>query len=251
MAKRARIRPLKAMRYMRELIANKEDTEAVFHIIRALNGDAFERAFQDFMAHPLAKDRIAQARTLPPILDDHARWLALPPGTFGREYVEFMRREGLTAAGLVEESLKSEESRAWRAAIDPLRLWYADRSRDTHDLFHILTGLGRDAMGETSVLSFTYPQHGNGMGLRFIAYMGAREASKAMPKGAPWKRSLRECREIGARAECIEAQDLIALFPLPLSEVRERLNIATPTAYQQCHALCKDAGIDPYDLVAA
>ena len=248
--KAPRKRPLKAWRHMRALIADKENTEEVFHIIRALNGDAFERAYQTFLAHPEAEARIAKARVLPPVLDDRARWMALPEGTFGREYAEFMEREGLTAAGLVVESLKSPESREWRARIDPLRLWYADRSRDTHDMFHVLTGLGRDALGEACVLSFTYPQHGRGLGLKFIAYLGAREAAKAMPKTAPWRQALKECQAMGERAELLEAVDLVGLFELPLDEVRERLELGKPSAYRDCHAMCREVGIDPYALVA-
>ena len=247
-------RPLKAWHHMQKLLADKEATDEVFQIIRALNGDSFERSFQTFLKHPDAPGLIDAAEVLPPVLDDHARWLALPEGTFGREYVEFMRREGLTAAGLVEESLKSPESRDWRTRIDPLRLWYADRSRDTHDMFHILTGLGRDALGEAMVLSFTYPQHGRGLGLRFIAFVGAREVATRFRRHTgrriPWRRALRECRDMGERAAHLEATDLVNLFPLPLSEVRARLNIGEPVAYRECHRIMRDAGIDPYGVLS-
>ena len=246
-----RMRPLKALHHMRRLLADKESTDEVFHILRHLAGDSFERSFRRWLAHPGAEARIAQARVLPDLLDDHNRWLALPPGTFGREYAEFMRREGLSARGLVEDSLKVPANRAWRAGLDPLRHWFADRSRDTHDLYHVLTGLGRDALGETCVLQFTYPQHGKPFGLLFIGYLGAREASKAMPRGAPWRAALAECRRIGREAELVDAQDLIALFPLPLSEARARLRIRPAQAYHRCHRMCREAGIDPYTLVAA
>ena len=249
-----RRRPLKAWHHMKKLIADKEATDEVFHIIRALNGDSFERSYQTFLAHPNSRTLMAEAQVLPPVLDDHERWLELPEGSFGREYVEFMRREGLTAAGLVEESLKSPESREWRTRIDPLRLWYADRSRDTHDMFHILTGLGRDALGEACVLSFTYPQHGRGLGLRFIALVGAREVGtrfrKATGARLPWRRALRECRRMGEQAAHLEATDLVALFPLPLAEVRERLGIGSPDAYHACHRIMAEHGIDPYGVMS-
>ena len=246
-------RPVKAWRHMRKLLADKEATDEVFHIIRALNGDSFERAFQTFLAHPDGRARIGQARVLPPVLDERARWMALPPGTFGREYAEFMEREGLTAAGLVEESLKSPESREWRGRIDPLRLWYADRSRDTHDMFHILTGYGRDALGEACVLSFTYPQHGRGFGLKFISWLGAREVATRVKKHTgrtlPWRQALREAQAMGERAELLEAVDLVGMFAMPLSDVRERLGIGEPRAYRECHAIMRDAGVDPYGVL--
>ena len=248
-------RPVKAWRHMRRLIADKEATDEVFHIIRALNGDSFERAFQDFLQHPEGRARIEQARVLPPVLDARARWMALPEGTFGREYAEFMEREGLTAAGLVEESLKSPESREWRGRIDPLRLWYADRSRDTHDMFHILTGYGRDALGEACVLSFTYPQHGRGFGLKFISWLGAREVATRVKKHTgrklPWRAALKEAQTMGERAELLEAVDLVGMFDMPLDEVRETLGIGEPRAYRECHAIMRDAGVDPYGVLGA
>jgi len=243
------VRPFKALGHMRKLIADKEATEEVFYILRALNGNVYERRFQEFVASEDGQARMRQARVLPPLLDDHERWMALPDGSFGRAYVAFMQCEGLTAAGLVAESQKPTGSRAWREKSDPLRLWWGDRSRDTHDMYHVLTGLGRDALGEACVLSFTYPQHG-GRGLKFIAWLAVLEARKALPKGAPAFRALRECERMGREAIDVDAQDLLALFPLPLSEVRERLRIGTPEAYHRCHALCRDAGIDPYMLIS-
>src|SRR3546814_1330225 len=80
-----------------------------------------------------------------------------------------MRREGLSAAGLVAESDKMG-----RQQFDDQVQWYSNRLRDTHDLFHILTGYGRDALGEQCVLGFTYGQTGN-YGNAFIAYAGRSE----------------------------------------------------------------------------
>src|SRR3546814_13155116 len=83
---------------------------------------------------------------LPDLLDDH-RWIdELPEGTVGHAYVTFMRREGLSAAGLVAESDKMG-----RQQFDDQLQWYSNRLRDTHDLFPILTGYGRAALGEPSV----------------------------------------------------------------------------------------------------
>ena len=245
-----KVRPLRALGHLRNLFADKENTEEVFHILRCLNGNAYEASFQRFMADPQGRARVAQARVLPPLLDDHARWEALPDGSFGRAYLDFMRREGLTSAGLVEESLKPAGTMERRAKTDPLRLWWGDRSRDTHDLYHILTGYGRDALGEACVLAFTYPQHG-GRGLKFIAVLGALEAKKGMPRGARVLRAVREGERLGRAAAYIDAQDLLALFPEPLEEVRERLGVGTPHEYHRIHALCREAGVDPYDLVGS
>ena len=44
------------------------------------------------------------------ILDDHDSIKKLPAGTVGRAYVDFMEREGLTAAGLEAEYARFEDA---------------------------------------------------------------------------------------------------------------------------------------------
>src|SRR3546814_16494227 len=92
---------------------------------------------------------------LPALLDDHDALRRLPEGSVGRVYVDFMEREGLTAQGLVDESLKF---RRGKPSHDDMLELYGNRLRATHDLFHILTGYGRDALGEQCVLAFSYSQ---------------------------------------------------------------------------------------------
>src|SRR3546814_8993300 len=67
-----------------------------------------------------------------------------------------MEREGLTAQGLVDESLKF---RRGKPSHDDMLELYGNRLRDTHDLFHIPTGYGRDALGEQCVLAFRSEEH--------------------------------------------------------------------------------------------
>ena len=43
-----RFKPFKAMKHMRALIADKEDTEQVFHIIEALSGDSLLKDLELF-----------------------------------------------------------------------------------------------------------------------------------------------------------------------------------------------------------
>jgi len=101
--KRRRRRPLKALRHFRELIRNKEDTTQVFYIIEALNGNSFQKRFRKFAKSEKGQKRIAEDRFLPDILDNHEWLQSLPNGSLGRAYLDFMKSEGLTAHGLVEE----------------------------------------------------------------------------------------------------------------------------------------------------
>ena len=75
-----------------------------------------------------------------------------PPGHLAHAYCDFMEREGLTAQGLVDEFDRfAKHHEQFR---DQFR-WYLDRMRDVHDMLHVLTGYGRDALGEACVLAFT------------------------------------------------------------------------------------------------
>lgn len=167
----SRFRPLKALQHFRKLVADKEDTAQVFHIIEAMKGKASHAQAWDFIASPAGQRFLAEAVDIPAMLDDHARWAACGPNSVAAHYIAFMKREGLSAAGLVAESNK------WQPAHErpqDLTQWYFDRLRDTHDLFHVLTGYGRDALGEASLLAFSYQQNHN-TGILFIAYAGARQ----------------------------------------------------------------------------
>lgn len=238
---RAAFRPLKAWSHMQKLIENKEDTEQVFHIIEALNGNAFERNFWAFVNTPAGQKLIQEKPYLPPILDDHTWIHALPEGTVGRAYVEFMEREGLTAQGLVDES---EKFRSKAREFDDDYQWYGNRLRDTHDLFHVLTGYNRDALGEASLLAFTYSQN-PGLGVIFIAFMGCRTIAKHAPKGARIMDCFWEGKRHGAAAQKIIQQDIIALMHEPLDAARARLGIQPPVIYRETLALLEQHGYTP------
>lgn len=242
-----RIRPIQAWRHMQQLIADKEDTEQVFYIIECLNGANTLKDFKRFMATETGQERLRKRTYLPPVLDNHEPLHALPEGSVGRTYAEFMEREGLSAAGLVAESEKRPT--AWREIDDDL-LWYSNLLRDTHDMMHILTGYGRDALGEAALLGFTHSQHG-GLGVSFIAFMGGRQIAKAAPRDARIRDVISEGRRNGKLASRIIEQDLETLLPRPLDEVRRELNIKPPVAYQRAHEVIRAHGLDPYEAMAA
>lgn len=222
-----RFKPFKALACMQKLIADKEDTAQVFHIIDALNGRAAVRLLERFAQTPKGAARLAERRYLPPLLDDHDSLLALPDGSVGRAYVDFMRREGLTAQGLVEESEKFHTKRYG----DTME-WFGHRLRDVHDMMHVLTGYGRNGLGEAALLAFTYGQEG-GPGVNFIAYMGCRQVRKMTPRHIDAMACYHEGKRNGRAADMILQEDIIAMLEEPLEAARARLNIAPPTAYQR------------------
>lgn len=240
-------RPLKAWRHFKALIADKEDTEQVFHIIAALRGRKFRDIAQRFWNTEKGQRLLKANERLIDILDDHATLKQLPAGTVGRVYVEFMEREGLSAAGLEAEYAKfTTAGMRFEDGIDR----YGDRLRDTHDLHHILTGYGRDALGEQCVLAFTFAQHRN-LGVGFIAYAGGIELKRRVAPSAPIMGAVHEGYQIGKAAKNLVHEDIEALLREPLAHARKRLGIAEPKTYHAAHAAMRSEGIDPYNLLAA
>ncbi len=242
-----RIRPLKAWRHFRQLVADKEDTTQVFKIIQCLDGRAILTDMENFAASEKGQKRIAERRHLPPLLDDHDSLRKLPEDSVGRAYVEFMESQGLTAQGLVDEYLRFDPT---SDDYGDLIQWYANRRRDTHDLFHVLTGYSRDALGEASVLGFSYGQS-KGLGIWFIAYAAGWEVKKQSPKGAPVMSAIRQGQKHGTLAGRIIQDDIMALLAEPLEVARARLGISPPTKYELVHKMMVENGIDPYSVIGS
>lgn len=236
--KTRRIRPLKAWRHMQTLLRDNEDTEQVFHIIDALNGNTLEKTLRAFASTPEGQARLKERRYLPDLLDDHETIRQLPAGTVGRAYVEFMQREGLSAAGLVAESEKWSKQ---QVTFEDDLAFFGNRLRDTHDLFHVLSGYGRDQLGEATLLGFSHSQY-SGRGNLFISYIGGRDISKLAPREAQVMKVLAEGRKNGRMAKKIASQDIKALLAEPLEAARERLGIVEPVLYKRALKIMNDAG---------
>ena len=234
-----------AVHHFRELLKDKEDTSHVFKIFEALPSKRFIPYARAFTLSAEGEEVRAREPYLPDILDDHAMLRTMPAGSVAHAYCDFMEREGLTAAGLVAEGEK-----AWpgRPKFGDLIEWYGWRRRDTHDLLHVLTGYGRDAVGEQCVLAFTYGQNG-GFAHLFIAYLGALNTKRAVRSSAPVLRAVRQAHTLGKGAPRICEASIRDLLAMPLTDARRMLGVGEPTYYRQCHEIWRQQGIDPYDLL--
>ncbi len=240
-----RTRPLKAFRHFRELLKDKERTDEVFRIFEALPWRGFRAAGVRFLQSERGQALRAREPYLPAILDDHAALRCTPAGSLAHAYCDFMEREGLSAQGLVDEFEKFAQG---KARFQDQFLWYLNRGRDVHDLLHVLTGYGRDGLGEACVLAFTYSQQPSPAHL-FIGYMAGLNMKKTVKSSAPVLRAVREGQKLGKACPRLIETAITDLLPLPLEEVRRRLNITPPRHYQHAHQVWRSMGIDPYDML--
>ena len=238
-------RPLRAVRNFQALIKDKEDTSLVFKIFESLPSKGFLPRVRKLSLSDHGAMLRANEPRLPEILDDHTALRRTPKGSLAHAYCDFMEAEGLSAAGLVAEA-----ERLGRPKYPDLVQWFMERSRDTHDLFHILTGYGRDALGEACVLLFTHGQAPS-QGHLLIGYAGAANIKKTL-KGskAPVMGAVRQAQRTGKGAPPLIAQPIRELLAQPLEDVRTLLRIPQPTVYRECHRVWRAEGIDPDDMLA-
>ena len=217
------IQPRRAWRAIRTLIADPERTEQVFEVLDALAGDAQQRGLARLRTTAAGQRLLAEQSALIDALRDRAALRAMPDGSLGRRYLAFMERENLSADGLVDASRARADTEQ-----DPQQRWYNARLRDAHDLWHVVTGYGRDGFGEVCLLAFTFAQTRN-RGIATIAFFGARQASREIGMRA-WRAAIEGFRH-GRRAAWLPEQDWLALLPLRLDAVRQALGVEAPRHY--------------------
>ena len=242
---RPRYKPLKAWRHFRKLVQDKENTYEVFHIFESLPWKGLHPAAEAFLTSERGKVLRASEPSLCAILDDHVALRRMPEGSLGQAYCDFMESEGLSAKGLIDEYDRFMREKP--EFHDQLN-WYFERIRDTHDLLHVLTGYGRDALGEQCVLAFTYGQQPAPAHL-FIAYAGAIEIKRQMKSSAPVLHAIREAQRLGKACPRLAEQPVLELLWLPLAEARRRLNITRPEYYHEAHRIWRAMGVDPYQVL--
>jgi ubiquinone biosynthesis protein COQ4 len=217
------LQPLRAMRALRILLNDKDDTEQVFVIIRALTGKSIIRAYNRFTGTETGRRVLSEKRSLLDTLSDHDQLRAMAPDSLGRRYLEFVESESLTADGLVEASESTE-----RMIENENVSRYAMRLRDSHDLWHTVTRYGRDGLGEVCLLGFTYAQTRN-TGLAVIALAGGMKYARIIG----WRAmiALWHGYMAGRRAAWLPSADWEHLLTQPLDQVRDRLRVRAPSVY--------------------
>src|SRR5207245_7836705 len=94
-----RLHPIAALRAVRALMRNREDTRQVFLLMEALRGTTTLRQLARFKASEAGRAMLAERRSLLARLTDRAALATLPTGSLGRAYHDFMVGEDLSAQG--------------------------------------------------------------------------------------------------------------------------------------------------------
>jgi ubiquinone biosynthesis protein COQ4 len=229
-----------ALAALRRLLANGDDTEQVFRIMRALNGDVTQRNYRKLLRVP-GGGAIAYRRTeLAERLSDRAWVESFAPGTLGATYRAFIDATGYSAKGLAEVSMNAIGDQGLE--LEHPYAWMGRRERDIHDLWHVLTGYKADEhLGEACLVAFSYAQTG-GLGWAMIAIGAALKSLRVTGKG-DFARAVLEGYRHGKHAGWLHGEDYEMLLNQPLDVIRRRLNIAEPVLYRVAQKRLAEAGL--------
>lgn len=233
-----KIRPFTALKAVRNVINDPEQTSQVFRVLQALSGPSLSRNFERFCSTEIGKRVLTDRLDLVAKLNDGDYLQSLPDYSLGNTYYRFINREHISAGGLEEASAEANAEDGYSSVTSTQESnadfdLFVRRTRASHDLFHVLTRYGRDPLGEACLLAFTYGQTKN-IAFPFILLSAARrlyQGAGITVFGALW-RGYRD----GKKAGWLLAADWEKLLEQPLENVRDSYRIPAPERYQRLAA---------------
>jgi ubiquinone biosynthesis protein COQ4 len=202
----------KGLRALKKLRDNPGNTELALRAALLLNTGSLQRALVKFES----SDEGQQMLRARPALDcehvDLDALEALPEGTLGHAYARFMKSRGLTPEVFVPP----------REIRDERKRYISQRLRQTHDLWHVVTGYDTDVPGEVELQAFTFAQNQTPFGF-FVALGGIYKSAGRRMEIV--RRVLRAHRR-GRACEQLCFRDWEKRFAQPLEDVRRELQLA-------------------------
>jgi ubiquinone biosynthesis protein COQ4 len=197
------------------LAMDTKDTQQVFYLAFALDRETLPRIAQRLADHPSGRQLLRDRPAIDTRSVDLAWLRTLPEDTLGGAYVRSLDRQGLDPdifqppPGLPEDLT-----------------YVAQRVRQTHDLWHVLTGLSTDIPGEVALQAFTDSQLGLKLSLAIVLF-GQLFFGLRYPR--MW-RMVARARKAGKAADFLLGVRWEEFWTRPLSQVREQFGIADLTA---------------------
>lgn len=209
----------RAVKALRKLVANPDDLPQVFTLIESLPGGSQERFYAGFQRTEEGRELLRDEPDIVKLLSRRDWLRTLPEGSLGRAYLDFLESENISAEGIIAASKQGTEEKQ-----DHLTFIRA-RMRDTHDLWHAVTGYKGDVKGELALLGFILAQNFH-PGIAAII-------STAMVRGLAgddlWLIADGFVR--GKRAAWLPSVKWETLLDRPVTEVRKLLKVGEPRDY--------------------
>lgn len=221
--------PLRAVRAARTLAADPDDLPQVFTIIESLSLNTLSRITRRLGRTVAGRSLLSEQPDIVARLADREALARLPEGSLGRAYLAFVERENISADGI---RMAGKQGSTRRDAIPAPMDWVHGRMRDTHDLWHAVTGYSGDVLGETALLAFTFAQIFN-PAIGLIIAIGLVKTIGAPTGGDEARRTIFEGYQRGKQAKWFAEQHWESMLALPVQDVRCLLSVGPLTPYRE------------------
>jgi ubiquinone biosynthesis protein COQ4 len=208
----AHVRWRRALTALAKVMRDPEKTDQVLVFSIYANAGSMPWRIERFFASPEGKRLYEEHRMIDSQTIDLDALLALPSNTLGYAYATFLRSRGLTPA--VFDAPPSEVN-------DPRIQYVVQRLRQTHDLWHVVTGHDTDPASEVALQAFTFAQV-RAPSSAILATLGTLRALRQRPGVV---RSVVASLRLGLRAAPLPVFPWEDHWATPLHEVRALLGI--------------------------
>jgi ubiquinone biosynthesis protein COQ4 len=195
------------MKALAKLLKNPDDTTQVFLMGIVLNAPMFPDLLLRIMTHEAGPALVHDRPVISTKTVDFDALRRLPASTLGGAYVRYL-----------DENKLDPDLFKPPPGLPEVPRWIVTRIRQTHDVWHALTGYGPDVPGELALQGFTYGQLGMPSALLVSTLGTLTRAPRSM--GAV----LRGYRR-GKRAAFLPVVRFESMWSRPLEDVRRELHI--------------------------
>lgn len=202
------------------LLRDPSKLDKVFTILDSLEGsDKAEEAAKEFVDNP-AFDRVFNDK--PGLTNiDLASLATMPEGTLGRIFADEFKARGLRAEDI---QLRADDGTKQGYVFKHLR--------ETHDVWHTVTGFDVDVPGELGLQAFYLAQFNSGLSMVILAlgflntlfYAPADRIARVDAIARGW--------QMGRAAKPLFGVDWAARWNTPLESIREELGVVAVRAQQ-------------------
>ena len=202
----------RALTALAKVMADPEKTDQVLVFSIYANAGSMPKRIHRFFESEDGRRLYDEHRTIDSKSIDLDALAALPEDTLGHAYAHFLRSRGLTPA--VFDAPPSEVS-------DPRMQYVVQRLRQTHDLWHVVTGHDTDAASEVALQAFTFAQ----VRAPSSAILATVGTLRAMREKRDVARDVLRSLRLGLRAHGLPVFPWEDHWATPLREVRALLGI--------------------------
>jgi ubiquinone biosynthesis protein COQ4 len=207
------------------ILKDHTKTQHILALAHALNGPSLKYSYERLLTTTEGGEI---ACNMPEFTELYSKLPDCAPGTVGN--LLFIGQQ-YSLETIIKISQRGKRSRTWINMKHPY-VWMARRYRDTHDVWHTITGYNMDFFGEICLAAFSYAQTG--------AYQWGAISLMGIGKLITSPRKLLaivEAYRRGKQCNWLLAENYEKLIYEDINECRKRLNLHKAKRYEKA---CKN-----------